>query len=289
MANEKTKYTHITARCSQLLKALTYVTLERCTGDTLSSAYWRLKEGKGLLTYKDKESLKRWSDQITLIRRFYASPVPLSKYEHERFYDIRDRLLTRMEAYRDWLALGSMPLYLTVAADHDYSEITLEMAVGELNPQIIDADPETQKEFWRSLDIEEFLRCDKCVHHKVATYLKNMYRSQALDKIGEEFNYHRLPTDKVWQIRTDMEHRSSVGAAINDIMYWMYDVHSKSIIDSIIMDNNKTMIDRFIQWKANTKKLLKEKRTVEGDILQILESFADSIKIPHEPEREEEF
>lgn len=39
MANEKTKYTHNTARFSQLLKALTYVTLERCMGDTLSNAY----------------------------------------------------------------------------------------------------------------------------------------------------------------------------------------------------------------------------------------------------------
>lgn len=289
MANERTKYTHITARCSQLLKALTYVTLERCTGDTLSSAYWRLKEGKGLLTYKDKESLKVWSDQITQVRRFYASPVPLSKYEHDRFYDLRDNLLTRMEAYRDWLASGSNPAYLTDTADHEYSDITLEMTVGELNAQIINADLESQKDFWRSLDIKELLRCDNYIFHKVASYLEHMSKSQALDKIGEEFNYHRLLTDKVWQIRTDLEHRSSVGAAINDIMYWMYDVPSKSIGNSVILEHNKTVIDRFIQWKVNTKKLFKEKRLIEDDILQILENFADDIRISYEPEREKEW
>ena len=49
------KYTHITERCSSIIKAFASLRIEQQTGDTVSAAYWRLREGKGLLTPFDKE------------------------------------------------------------------------------------------------------------------------------------------------------------------------------------------------------------------------------------------
>lgn len=288
MANKQTKYTHITARCSQLLKALCYVTLERCTGDTLSTAYWRLREGKGLLSYKDKQTLEALSEQITLIRRYCHNPSRLSNEEHQQLTDMRDELLARMESYRDWLYLGSKPAYLTNMTHHDYSDITLELSLSRINPEIIKATLEDQKKFWRSLEFSSLLECDQHIWHDTKGVLENNPKHKALDRIYDDLQLQMLPTDKVWQIRTDMEHRSSARARINSTMYWMVDVPSKSEGHEAILEQNKILIENFIQWVIATKEQVSNKVRITDDVLGIMESFINSIRIPEFAQGEED-
>ena len=62
------KYTHLTERCSGFLRTGAAWKLKE-HGYTFSAAYWRLREGKGLMSAYDQESLKRWSSLITAVRR----------------------------------------------------------------------------------------------------------------------------------------------------------------------------------------------------------------------------
>lgn len=53
-------------------------------------------------------------------------------------------------------------------------------------------------------------------------------------------------------------------------MYWMYDVPSLSNDHENILHHNKEVIDQFIAWKSETKKLFKEKKEVKEDIMTVL-------------------
>lgn len=279
MADEKTKYTHITARCSQLMKALCYVTLEQ-TEDTLSTTYWRLREGKGLLNSEDKYNLAIISMQITQIRRYMSSPVPLNANQHRLLNRMRDELIARMESYRDWLAIGSKPVYLTDIANHDFNVYTLEMAVGLYDPNIVEADIETQKKFWKNIDMDKFLSCDFTAYCKASHCLENMSKPQALDILERDYKLRMLPTDKTWQIRTDMEHRSSIGANINQTMYWLYKVPAKSQAHVGMIISNDQVLDDFTKWKAKAKAQYKEKKRIEDDVLGTIEAFINAIQVP---------
>ena len=281
MINEKNKYTHIIESCSQFLKAYNYVVLERYTGDTLSGAYWRLRDGKGLVTYQDRRSLVAISKQITRIRRFCSSPVPLTEIEYNYVRDIRESLLEKMEGYRDWLAKGSVPEYLTDLADHEHSRITLELAVGSMAWSCVVSDIEKQKEYWRSVEVDKIIDFDRTIYKKVRSILETVRNNrEALDKIAEKYNLTMLPKDKVWQIRADIENRSSKNACINDTMNWICGVRSKSDGHEGILEENDQIIDDFIRWKLMIKEKYKTKQMINDDPAKRIKDFVKEIKVP---------
>jgi hypothetical protein len=51
---KNTKYTHITERCSSILRDFASSRIEQQTGQPVSRAYWRLRDGLGLLTIRDQ-------------------------------------------------------------------------------------------------------------------------------------------------------------------------------------------------------------------------------------------
>jgi len=282
MANETTKYTHRIEKCCQLLKALCYVTLEKYTGDTLSCAYWRLREGKGLLTYEDKSMLDIWSKQITKVRRYCSSPKGLPLKEYEILKKKRNDLLEKMEKYRDWLAVGSKPIYLTDQTHHDDSNITLDITVTHLYPDIVCADIETQKEFWRSRPFDKILIEDEKIYKKLNPVFKSSQTlADAIDIIYEKTNYNFLPYNKVWQIRTDMERRSSKDAFINSTMNWMRMIlhRCKHGHTQIILENER-IINDFVEWKMKAKERINAKEKVNDDFFRIILNTLDKIQVP---------
>lgn len=282
MANENTKYTHRIEKCCQLLKALCYVTLERYTGDTLSCAYWRLREGKGLLTYEDKRKLDVWSKQITKVRRYCSSPKSLPFNEHETLKEKRKDLLERMEKYRDWLSLGSKPIYITDQTHHDYSDITLDITLTSLFPDIVNANIETQKEFWRSHPFNEILAHDEKIYEMLEPVFKSsISMSDAIDRINSEMIFDFLPYNKVWQIRTDMERRSSKEAYINLTMNWMRMILDRCRLDHTqIINENEHIINEFIEWKMKTKERIKAKEEINDNVYDIILNILNQIRVP---------
>lgn len=287
MISEKNKYTHIIEGCSQLLKAYNYVVLEKCTGDTLSSAYWRLREGNGLVTYQDRKVLVELSKQITMIRRFLSSPLALNEREYYEVRNMREELLERMENYRDWLSKGSDPVYLTDLADHEYNEYTLEMAVRRIGSEVIIADIEKQKKFWRSVDINKIIACDRIICEKVKKEFDSAKnRSNALMKIAEKYGYEVLPKDKVWQIRADIERRSSKTANINLTMNWICDVPNKSEGHDRVLEENEKTIAEFIVWKTNIKEQKKKGMYIQDDCVSVVRSYIERIIVPEYQQEE---
>lgn len=113
------KYTHLIERCSGFLKTGVAWRLKE-HGYTFSEAYWRLREGKGLLSSYDQESLKMWSNLITSVRRDTGALRMLSSNDQTKLKDKRNKLLEKMESYRDKLENGSIPLYIWKCASIHY-------------------------------------------------------------------------------------------------------------------------------------------------------------------------
>lgn len=272
MANENTKYTHLIEKCCPILRELCYVTLERYTGETLSRTYWRLQEDKGLLTYQDKANLDAWSKQITSVRRFFSAPFSLSDNQYDHLVENREKVLDRMERYRDWLAIGSKPTYVTELTQHDngknknthdYAEHTLEFAVNRLYDKFLkDNEGASITDFWKSLDMSDLIDTDK----KIWEDLKPIF-----DRKDEDENYNWvfaildkhydwLPYNKVWQIRTDMEHRSSKKARINDNLNWLCHVPNRSEGVEEILNANDITIREIVEWKNTIKEEVKRRK-----------------------------
>ncbi|MBR5612302.1 MAG: hypothetical protein IKW43_04065, partial [Bacteroidaceae bacterium] len=94
------KYTHLIERCSSFLRTGVAWKLKE-HGYTFSEAYWRLRDGKGLLSSYDQESLKQWSSLITNVRRNTGSLSVLTPNDQKELKNKRESILVKMEAYRD--------------------------------------------------------------------------------------------------------------------------------------------------------------------------------------------
>ena len=192
-----------------------------------------------------------------------------------------------METYRDWLSYGSKPLYLTDLTHHDYSAITLEMAVTHLFPEISKADVDTQKEFWQSHHFKEILEYDDKIFNRLSPIFENSDSiADAIFTIMDNTDLRTLPYDKVWQIRTDMERRSSINARINSIMNWMFMVLDRCTSEhKKIIENNERIIDEFISWKMKTKESLKAKETIKDNCYEIISELISKIQVPEPPKQ----
>lgn len=125
----KRKYTHITAKVSPIVRAISKWRMDVTCGITLSEAYWRLCEGKGLVNRQDKELLDIWSDIVTLCRRFTGAPLPIDYELSKELRGIRNDLFERMEKYRDWLAKGNQVVRLSDLCHTEGTRRELEYAI----------------------------------------------------------------------------------------------------------------------------------------------------------------
>lgn len=324
--DKQKKYTHLIENCNSLIKEYTDLTLERCTGDTISIAYWRLREGKGLQTYTDKNNLDTWSRIVTEVRRVFASPAPLPAELHDDLYKFRQEKLDKMEEYKDWLAYGSKPSYLyevlsvdgddidvhAIATNFALNEIctasgfsTIQVE-AELQEQGLDPNPKsgTSKDYVKAYKeaLRDFWQTSsqtiKPIENRI--YVEILPLWQSAMKMAEEnpkiqahskfmdlltlqgYSYEYPKADKVYHIRTDMDHRSSVGAKINSTLNWIHQVDDKSANHTAIYDANFQTIEEFKAWKADEKQRRTDKsyKSDSEECFRIVMDAVRNIKIP---------
>lgn len=223
------KYTHLIERCSSFLRTGIAWKLKE-HGYTFTGAYWRLREGKGLVSANDQESLKIWSSLITAVRRGTAPLVKLKPEDQAVLKAKKEDLLQRMEAYRDRLEQGSVPQYLHDTSSPLVVEHLLAMRVGDTRHY----SPEQQLEIWQSLDMDSIIReAEKCMtgireyaDDYAAATDERKATMQAPDEWTDRQFGKRFVKDKVWQIRTGHDERSSVGAGINDRLNFIWEIRS---------------------------------------------------------------
>ena len=274
------KYTHLTERCSGFLRTGAAWKLKE-HGYTFSAAYWRLREGKGLMSAYDQESLKRWSSLITAVRRGTAPVGKLKSEDQAALKAKKESLLQRMEEYRDWLEQGARPQYLHDGTSPMVMEHLLAMRVGD--PR--EATPTQQQEIWESLDIDSIIReAEQCLKD-IKTYADNYAvasdeRKGMMQKPEEWTAYHfgrHFVKEKVWQIRTGHDERSSVGAGINDRLNFIWNIPSRT-------DNNHRTVYEADLVQLESYRQWKEANSMAGVpyemMLSKVQNVLDNIRIP---------
>lgn len=259
----QTKYTHITERCSSIIKALASLQIEQQTSDTVSAAYWRLREGKGLLTPFDRESLDQWCQIITDVRKYAASPYPLEDKLRQQLKDRRESLIEKMEEYRDWIAFGSIPTYMYENCTHpNITKITLEYCLSGMLvrksgmfPNEIPA--EELKGWLKEIDIQELIYLSNDYATKFPNLADYQLRYYISEFKGWPAGFKELQADKAWQIRTDMEHRSSVGAKINERLAWIHEVETKTTEHREVITQCMVAMLQFKIWKEKQRAAIK--------------------------------
>lgn len=253
-----TKYTHLTERCSSFMRSGAAWRL-KAHGYTFSEAYWRLREGKGLLCAYDRETLEQWSALITAVRRGTAALSPLRAEDKRALKAKRESLLERMETYRDYIEVGTQPQYLYDGTTPGIMEHVLVMRTGN---GVREADPTGQQQVWQSLDTESLRRQAADIYQEVVKYREayaaapeNMKERMQPPQEREENLYgSRYTKDKVWQIRTGHDERSSVGAGINRRLYMIWDIPARTD-DNVrsICRQNRAALDAYSLWKEENR------------------------------------
>jgi len=251
------KYTHLIERCSSFLRTGVAWRLKQ-HGYSFSEAYWRLRDGKGLVSSYDQESLKQWSSLITCVRRFTGPLMKLNPADQRELNVKREELLEKMEAYRDRLEVGSNPQYLYDKT----TPIIIEHVLSGIISNVRELDTVQQQEIWESLDVDmvknEALLCMKEVEEYMKVY------AQAEDKNGmptpDEWMKNRFcgkfVKDKVWQIRTGHDIRSSVNAGISQRLNFIWDIPilTDKVHRNIYM-KNQAVLDSYREWKEHHRYL----------------------------------
>lgn len=244
------KYTHLIERCSSFLRTGIAWRLKP-HGYTFTGAYWRLREGKGLISAYDQESLKQWSNLITAVRRGTAAAAKLKAEEKASLTAKRNDLLACMEAYRDRLEHGSPPQYLYDNSFPCVVEHLLATMVGDIHR----AAPEQQLSLWLQLDTSKLKAEAETCMNEIENYRKQSKERKDLPSLEEWMTIRfdqRIVKDKVWQIRTGHDERSSVGAGINERLVFLWDIPSMTDKEHrSIYKRNKKLLETYKSWKED--------------------------------------
>lgn len=370
--NKNTKYTHLIERCNVAMRALAKWRCREVCGYTLSEAYWRIRDNKGLMNTFDRETLELWSKVITKFRRHSGCPVTLDDGDYNALKASRERILKEMERYRDMLVYKAEKEPERLCGDYDFladAAILEQFNLNNLDWKLLDED--SLDGFIKSIDydainqrvndlIPRYRAFIKDQNEKIAELRKqeeaigeaysnrveaaikaglddtsiNAIRKEGQKK-GEEIHnkisvqisrdfYMELPGKlrgklqrveddviyievkdknderkdkvkakyKVWQIRTDMAHRSSKGADISDTLYNFWDVKQYTDDDTrqIIIDDLKC-IDDYLQWKIDWKEAdeanyFETKKHLKYDSHKMavkINTFYSSLQVPRHP------
>lgn len=274
------KYTHLIERCSSFLRTGVAWKLNE-HGYTFSEAYWRLREGKGLLSGYDRESLNIWASLITSVRRNTAAAIKLNPEDQAYLKEKRSCILDRMEAYRDKLENGCKPKYLYDNSFPFVVEHLMVMRVGDPRK----ASSSEQQVIWKSMDIDSLqTEVGECM--KAITEYETQYATATDNEKQDMPNPEEWATntfaakfikDKVWQIRVGHDDRSSVGAGINDRLLFIWDI--PSMTDErhrMIYEEIRLKLESYQQWKDNNN----IKDISYEDILSRAKDVLNYIQIP---------
>ena len=253
------KYTHITARVYGTAKDVSICQLRKYCNCTLSEAYWRLNDGKGLMSLYDQESFSLWSELMNEVAVIKSS-IPLQKFEYEWLFSARYRVWHNMESYRVWLENGSSPIYISdIASSNGLESFFIYRALEQLydfKTGFPNDDEMIQEVIDRAFTFSDSF---------------NRHCQEQIDK-GEEPDEIRIPYNKVYQIRADFGHKTSDSQNIRYLLDGIWKVSDKTSEEHRkIYDHNSKVVQRYKQY------LDKPKGHVNLDFfLDIL----NSIKIP---------
>lgn len=263
------KYTHITARCNVTAKRISTWQLKKYCGYTLSEAYWRMEEGKGLMSLYDQESFELWSQIMNGVARI----KPLSRLtpnEYKEFQNLRNDVWNNMENYREWLERGEMPLYVRqiawdeIGCDEYFFYLAVEKVFGK--ESVIDCN-------------QEQLNSMKRIAGKLAAEFER--KQGTLIKEGSSPENFFVPYEGVYQIRADYNHKTSNSELIRFRMDGIWSVADRSSVeDRNIYDHNKAIIQSYIDLKRERSEKNKnpEPRSVEN--IEFWMNFLRKIQIP---------
>ena len=252
------KYTHITARVNKISKLVSKCKLKDLCNYTLSEAYWRLDEGKGLLHNYDQESFNIWSDLMNQIAKM-TSPAPLFKQQHEQLCSHRNYIWNKMEEYRTWIDKGTYPTQLqTYAYERNILMPFVQFAIELLV---------TNERDILSLDINEILEFAQKHQEK---YVRDTDERIERGEI-KEFRYPEELRTSTYQIRTDYSHKQSNSELIRSRIDGIWDLSPKTDeTHRSIYSANHNVIKEYESWK-NLK--------IKHDLNDLL-NFFQRIQIP---------
>ena len=233
------KYTHITARVNKISKLVSKHKLKYLCNYTLSEAYWRLDEGKGLLHIYDQESFNIWSDLMNQVANI-SSPAQLTKGQHEELSFERESIWSKMEKYRSWIDQGSTPIQLqSFASDRNIEIPFVQDAISYLAPD----------EFViSSLEINKIL--------EVAQLFQDRYNSFIEDRI-EKGEVKNLPRKKevlnsTYQIRADYSKKKSDSEKIRYRLDGIWEVTPRTDYNHRnIFNENFGVIEEYVIWRKS--------------------------------------
>ena len=272
------KYTHLIERCSSFLRTGVAWRLKE-HGYSFSEAYWRLREGKGLVSAYDKESLKLWSSLITSVRRSTAPLKKLLPADQQELNNKREKLLMNMESYRDRLEAGTNPHYLHDRTSPVIFEHVLSIIIGNVR----ELDTVQQQDIWESLDVDmvknEALLCMKEAEEymKVYAHAEDKNGMPTPDEWMKKKFCGKFVKDKVWQIRTGHDERSSVDAGISQRLNFIWDIPNLTTQEhrNIYM-KNQAVLDSYREWKEQHRNIDVEYAFFEAKVHYVL----DSLEVP---------
>ena len=117
--------------------------------------------------------------------------------------------------------------------------------------------------------------------------LKEIQKVKRKMQIKYLLEYPYFINDEIWQIRTNFDNRSSQNADITERLAYIYDVPEQTSGHREIYAQNRAVLDEFIDWKNDIKKLSKEKKKLikSEDIFDTMIGFFDRFSIPNFPTR----
>lgn len=246
------KYTHITGRCSGFLRTGVSVRLKR-HNYTMSEAYWRLREGKGLISAYDQETLELLSKMITQFRRRLGYPVRIDILDYLRYAEERNEMLHNYELLRDVVGGGTQPEYMY---ENHYVVAVKRVLKKRIGENYLDLNSDEYIRFWESLSLDDM---------QDELYKEDSIYEEELDlynSLSDEDKENTIPPgsnsvferDKLWQIRTDLEHRSSKNADIGPLLNYLWDIPSQTNEEHRnIIKNNMHVIARWVNFKEEVK------------------------------------
>lgn len=252
------KYTHITARVNTISKLVTKCKLKDLCNYTLSEAYWRIDEGKGLVHIYDQESFNIWSELMNQIAKM-SSPDPLSKGQYEELCNIRHNLWNKMEEYRSWIDKGSMPIKLQSYANE--RNIKMPFIQNSISHLV------TKESDISSLDIEVILRLAEHDEEKYHRIIK-----EKIEK-GEITTYPLIAEARTstYQIRADYSHKKSDSRLIRSRLDGIWNILPKTNeAHRRTYSENWSIIEDYTKWQK-----LKTRHELNS-----LLNFFERIKIP---------
>lgn len=267
--NRSKKYTHLIARCSRTAKRISATQLKKYCGYTLSDAYWRMEEGKGLITLYDQKSFELWSDIMNNVARI--KPLSsLTTEAYKEFCKLRSNVWKKMESYREWLENGSEPLYVSNLTcgnkilDPIFFYRAVENTFGEKAEIRFD---------------DNHLNILKTKADKLAGEFEAEQKKRA--EAGMPIQSPFIPYDAVYQIRTDYTHKTSVSDIIRGRLDGIWSISDKSsTVDREVYRHNAAVIEEYLEIEKSWKDKKKTSNNHLSDDGEFWMEFLRRIRIP---------